>query len=116
MAKRRKRAGPKRLYRRRHHDTERAAAEAIYPFLTEIQEQVLLFFRSGWPRGFTQQEATEALGLPVKSTIRTRCSELAEDKLLEDTGRRKRHPPSKRFCIIWRYRPEQLELPFGDNR
>lgn len=103
------------LYHRGGHDTEREAAEAIFPHVTALQAQVLTYYMGIWPKGATQQEATEALGLTTKSTVRTRVKELSDKKLVVDTGKRRQHPPSKRNCIIWRYRPYQLQLPLDDQ-
>jgi hypothetical protein len=41
--------------------------------------------------------------------------ELVNKKLLVDSGARRMNPPSKRMRVVWRYKPQQLKLPLGDE-
>lgn len=104
----------KRLHHRRGPDTEREAANAIWPHLNKLQAEVLDYARSIWPKGFTQVQLAEALGSPAYSTHRSRVGELRAKKLIEDTGVRVTHPPSKRQRVVWRFKPHQLKLPLED--
>jgi hypothetical protein len=102
----------KKIHHRNGPDTERAAAETIFPHVNKLQAEVLQYARSIWPLGFTQQELAIALGSTAYSTHRSRVGELMRKKLLEDTGVRRATPPSKRMRVVWRYKPVQLPLPF----
>lgn len=102
---------PKQLYHRGGHDTERDAAEAIFPTLNDLQWKVLQYAKKRWPECFTLVDVQNDLGSPTKSTHRTRVSELRKKGFIMDSGHRRFYPPSRRPHILWRFKPYQLKLP-----
>ena len=95
----------RRLYRRRHHATEREAAEAIEPHISHLQAKVYDCAVNIGDKGFTLVEISAALGTPNKSTVRTRVSELVDKGLIYETDDTRIHPPSPRRHIVWRVTP-----------
>jgi len=67
------------------------------------------YARSVWPKGFTKPQAEEALKHPIS------LKELRKLRAIEDTMVRRRHGGKRRY-VVWRYKPYQLDLPFGEHR
>ena len=97
---------PRKLYRREHHDTEREAAEAIFPYLNRIQVRVLTCARTFPLPGFTHRDLQERMGDETHSTMRTRVSELVDKGYIIKTRAIRQYPPSKRNHIVWQAIPE----------
>jgi hypothetical protein len=102
---------PKHLYPRGGRATERAAAEAIFPLLNELQQKVLAYAKGRYPETFTHIDVSEALGDPTKSTYRTRVAELGQKGMIEDTQATRTYPGSPRQHTLWRYRREMPDAP-----
>jgi hypothetical protein len=91
----------RKLYHRGGHDTERAGAEYIYPKIGRLQNEVLAFAARCGERGFTQQDLAETFPSKNWSSYRSRVVELCRRGLVEDSGRRKRHPGRPKDHIVW---------------
>lgn len=66
-------------------------------------ELAIAYARSIWPLGFTKHELRRTL------QNRTALSELRRLRAIENTGVRRNQ------CVVWRYKPYQLQLPLGDE-
>jgi hypothetical protein len=92
---------PQARARRTDPETSREAASSFTPVrLTEIQKDVLAFFRSHGPA--TDEELRESLEAkhPAESTLRKRRTELVQRGLLHDTGTTK-FSGNRRRMIVW---------------
>lgn len=83
----------------RQTDTSVAAAVAIAPKVPELRARVLAELLQRGRRGATDHELCAALGL-IKDTVAPRRTELRDDGLVVDSGRRRR-TPSGRSAIVW---------------
>lgn len=85
-----------------------------FSHLTEMQANILSFARRMWPLGFTQSELAKATG--IQGHI-VGVRQLRKMRLLEDTKVRRPKGRKRRLCVVWRYKPVQLPLPFegGSN-
>jgi hypothetical protein len=92
---------PHGAYRRAGPETSKEAGLAMRgDRLTEIQEDVLAFFRYNGPSTDEELEDSLAGKHPGFSTLRKRRSELAQAKRLCDTGQRKMNRNGRRM-IVW---------------
>lgn len=84
-------------------DTSHEAAEAIGKDLKELQRRVMEEFDRHGPLTHHRliQLYREHYGFAAESTIRTRCAELVEMGLVEDSGIRQTLR-GKRKAIVWR--------------
>jgi len=92
---------PQARARRTDPETSREAASSFTADrLTEIQKDVLAFFRSHGPA--TDEELREALKAkhPAESTTRKRRTELVQRGLIRDTGTTK-FSGNRRRMIVW---------------
>lgn len=80
-----------------HRDTSVAAADAIQSRAAILRQRVADLFRTG---RYTADECADALGETVLS-IRPRCSELAKQGAIVDSGLRRRNASGK-MAIVWR--------------
>ncbi len=87
--------------RRSDPSTSHEAADAITRELNYLQSTVLAFAKSRGRQGFTDRELQDMLG-DQGATYRTRRRELADKKLIVDTGYRIRHAGEARRRIVWR--------------
>jgi hypothetical protein len=95
------REAPQARARRTDPETSREAASSFTALrLTEIQEDVLAFFRSHGPA--TDEELRESLKArhPAESTLRNRRVELVQRGLIRDTGTTKFSENGRRM-IVW---------------
>jgi hypothetical protein len=79
-------------------DTSHAAARRIQHTMTDVQIQVLTYFRSIYPRAITDLDL-QAYFSDDKSTYRTRRSELVAMGLIVDTLQRRFQDGSNR--VLW---------------
>lgn len=89
------------LHRQHDQPTSIAAAQAIAPKLTELQEHVLAYAHTR-PDGFTDHDLARDLG-DATSTLRTRRAEMTRAGKIVDSGKRVRVPGRKREFILWRH-------------
>jgi hypothetical protein len=87
-------------------DTSHIAAERIQHRMTDIQIEVLDYFRSIWPQAITDLDLQSYFN-DHKSTHRTRRSELTEMGLIVDTKLRRFQDGSNR--VLWRAVKEEPE-------
>ena len=98
-------AGGYVLYRRGDPATSRAAAQAILALLPALQQAVYAYAYAQGPSGFTDDDMMDHFG-SIRSTYRTRRSELTRAGLIVDTGRT-RVLPTRRSAIIWAITPPE---------
>ena len=94
----------RKMYHRNSHDTERAAAEFIFPYLSKVQTAVLQYAMRKGRQGFTHHELHADIGNVSKSTYRSRCAYLVEMELIVATKEKRQHGKTK--FIVWRYNDE----------
>ena len=80
-------------------ETQRRAAESVYPATGTWRRRVLNAIVAAGLRGATDEELQQALGMNP-STERPRRVELVEQGWIEDSGRR-RPTRSGRFAVVW---------------
>jgi hypothetical protein len=96
------------LYRRGDPATSRAAAQAILALLPTLQQAVYAYAYAQGPSGFTDDDMMDHFG-SIRSTYRTRRSELTRAGLIVDTGRT-RVLPTRRHATVWAIVPaDQIE-------
>ncbi len=83
----------------RKTDTSLGAAVAIAPRIPELRQRVLDAIRARGKHGATDHELCGELGM-IKDTVAPRRTELRDDDLVVDSGRR-RPTPSGRPAIVW---------------
>ncbi len=83
----------------RGSDTSEAAAEAVAPRTGKLRELVLYYIRRQGPRGATDPEIAEGLGM-LSDTARARRCELRDRGLIVDSGER-RDTPRGRSAVVW---------------
>jgi hypothetical protein len=98
-------AGGYVLYRRGDPATSRAAAQAILALLPDLQQAVYAYAYAQGPSGFTDDDMMDHFG-SIRSTYRTRRSELTRAGLIMDTGRT-RILLTRRSAIIWAITPPE---------
>lgn len=90
--------------RRADPETSHMAARAIDPYLSALQIKVEDYALEKGEDGFCDAQMCDELDDPL-STLRTRRSELVEDRnILKDSGRRQRWGGSARSRIVWIHR------------
>jgi hypothetical protein len=87
-------------------DTSHAAARRIQHTMTDVQIQVLTYFRSIYPRAITDLDLQSYFN-DDKSTYRTRRSELVAMGLIVDTLERRHQDGSNR--VLWAAVKEEPE-------
>ena len=101
-------AGGYTLYRKGDPLTSRAAAQAILALLPALQQAVYAYAYGCGPSGFTDDDMMDHFG-SIRSTYRTRRSELTRAGLIVDTGRT-RVLPTRRHATVWAIVPaDQIE-------
>jgi len=98
-------AGDYTLYRKGDPLTSRIAAQAILALLPALQQAVYAYAYAQGPDGFTDDDMMDHFG-SIRSTYRTRRSELTRAGLIMDTGRT-RMLPTGRSAIIWAITPPE---------
>ena len=93
------------LYRKGDPLTSRKAAQAILAQLPNLQQAVYAYAYAQGPHGFTDDDMMDHFG-SIRSTYRTRRSELTRAGLIMDTGRT-RILPTRRSAIIWAITPPE---------
>jgi hypothetical protein len=78
--------------------TSEDAAHAITPKTSTLRDDVLTLLRL-YPQGLTPDEAAEKLGRDILG-IRPRFSELAQMKLIRDSGKRHANASGK-MAVVW---------------
>lgn len=76
------------------------AGARIKPRVTTLKDKVLTVLRR-YPSGLTADEVAEFCGASMLA-IRPRVSELKNDGMIEDTGKRRKNPTSRMSATIWR--------------
>jgi predicted transcriptional regulator len=79
------------------------AGARIKPRVTTLKDKVLTVLRR-YPSGLTADEVAEFCGASMLA-IRPRVSELKNDGMIEDTGKRRKNE-SGHIATIWRVRHE----------
>jgi hypothetical protein len=87
------------LHRKNDPFTSRAAAMAILEQLPVLQQQVYAYAYAQGTDGFTDDDMMDHFG-SIRSTYRTRRSELTRAGLIVDTGRT-RVLPTRRQATVW---------------
>lgn len=98
-------AGGYTLYRRGDPATSRAAAQSILAQLPNLQQAVYAYAYAQGPHGFTDDDMMDHFG-SIRSTYRSRRSELTRAGLIMDTGRT-RLLPTRRQATIWAITPPE---------
>jgi len=79
--------------------TRRAAGESIAGFAGDHRQQVLEFIWNRGPRGATDEEISEALGLKLDTSRARRCELRDAGEVIDGGGRRRTH--SGRLAVCW---------------
>lgn len=96
--------------RRTDPDTSHKAGAKVGPAVLPIRDQVLRFAISRAEFGFIDDDLKGAFPDAPESSYRKRRSELADEKLLLDTGKRRRNGHGNEE-IVWIHRQFQPEPP-----
>jgi predicted transcriptional regulator len=80
------------------------AGARIKPHVVTLKDKVLTVLRR-YPSGLTADEVAEFCGASMLA-IRPRVSELKNDGMIEDTGKRRKNAVSGHIATIWRVRHE----------
>lgn len=80
-------------------DTSVAAADSVAPSIGRLQRVVLATIAAAAPGGRTTNEIADELGFD-RGSIQPRTSELRSQRLIADSGMRRRNANGKR-AIVW---------------